>query len=138
MIRVATERDCETLATLHRAAFADGWSGDALREMLRAPGVCALTADDGFIVVRTVADEAEILTLAVAPDARRRGRGGALLHAAVAHARRSGAARLFLEVSTKNAAALALYVSAGFREIGRRARYYPDGADALTMSLTLL
>jgi ribosomal-protein-alanine N-acetyltransferase len=90
-----------------------------------------------MILIRVAADEAEILTLAVAPEARRTGLGRALLDAACEAARAAGAVRLFLEVSATNQAARALYDAAGFQQIGRRRRYYADGSDALTMSLTL-
>ncbi|KAF0183072.1 MAG: GNAT family N-acetyltransferase [Hyphomonadaceae bacterium] len=137
MIIDATGRDCVRLAELHALAFADCWSAEAFGDLLGSPGVQALLAPDGFIVVRTVADEAEILTLAVAPAARRAGLGRALASKAAEVAREQGAARLYLEVSAKNAAARALYAALGFTEIGRRARYYADGADALVLSLGL-
>jgi [ribosomal protein S18]-alanine N-acetyltransferase len=84
------------------------------------------------------ADQAEILTLAVVPAARRRGVGAALLQAVMQAAAARGAAALFLEVSTANDAARALYARAGFCEVGRRCRYYADGTDArvLTRALT--
>jgi [ribosomal protein S18]-alanine N-acetyltransferase len=137
MITDATGRDGARLAELHALAFADCWSAEAFADLLGSPGVRALLAPDGFIVVRTVADEAEILTLAVAPNARRVGRGRALVNAAVDAARAQGAGRLYLEVSAENAPARALYAGLGFTEIGRRARYYADGADALALSLAL-
>ena len=71
-----------------------------------------------------VADEAEILTLAVLPAARRQGLGSRLVAACLAEAGAAGAARLHLEVGAGNAAARALYVRAGFVEAGRRAGYY--------------
>ncbi len=137
MIAEATTRDCARMAGLHAGAFADGWDAAAFRDLLGSPGVRALLGPDGFIVVRTAADEAEILTLAVAPEARRAGLGRALARRAAELAREQGAARLYLEVSAANVAARALYAALGFTEIGRRARYYADGADALVLSLGL-
>jgi ribosomal-protein-alanine N-acetyltransferase len=137
MIAEATARDCARMAELHACAFADGWDAAAFRDLLGSPGVRALLAPDGFIVVRTAADEAEILTLAVAPGARRAGLGRALAGRAADLAREQGAMRLYLEVSAANVAARALYAALGFTEIGRRARYYADGADALVLSLGL-
>jgi [ribosomal protein S18]-alanine N-acetyltransferase len=92
----------------------------------------------GFALARVAADQAEILTLAVVPAARRRGVGAALLQAVMQAAAARGAAALFLEVSTANDAARALYARAGFCEVGRRCRYYADGTDArvLTRALT--
>ena len=87
-----------------------------------------------MILCRVAADEAEILTLAVTPGARRHGIGRALVDTAVSHAHAQGASRFFLEVSTSNQPAQALYRSAGFVQVGIRRRYYPDGADALVLS----
>ena len=133
----ASPRDCVRLASLHASAFADCWSAAAFESLLEAPGVHALAGANGFVVVRVVADEAEVLTLAVAPAARRAGLGRALGNAAAALARDLGAERLHLEVSIENTAARALYAAMGFVETGRRARYYADGADALVLSLAL-
>jgi [ribosomal protein S18]-alanine N-acetyltransferase len=78
-------------------------------------------------------DEAEILTFGVVPEARRRGHGGSLLREAIGAARAKGAGAMFLEVAAGNAPALALYAREGFAEVGRRRRYYSDGADALVL-----
>ena len=91
----------------------------------------------GMLLARVAADEAEILTLAVAPPARRQGRAAALLAAAAARARDAGARAMFLEVATDNAPALALYSTAGFVEVGRRRHYYKGGSDALVLRLEL-
>ena len=80
------------------------------------PGACA--------ILRTAADEAEILTIAVLPAARRQGRAARLVRACLGEASAAGAARLHLEVAGSNAAARALYLSAGFVETGRRPGYY--------------
>ena len=86
-----------------------------------------------------LADEAEILTLAVRPSARRAGLGGRLVEAAVVRAAALGAERMFLEVAEGNVAARALYARSGFVEMGRRRGYYShaDGSreDALTLVL---
>jgi ribosomal-protein-alanine N-acetyltransferase len=128
--------DAAALAALHAAAFppAEAWGADAIRLMLELPGAFGLhLPGQGFVLLRVAADEAEILTLAVVPAARRRGHGAALLAAAMAGAAARGAAAMFLEVSDRNAAARALYAEAGFEEVGRRRRYYADGADALVL-----
>lgn len=137
MIRVATDRDCERFAALHARSFAEPWNADAIRVLTDSPGVIALTSADGFILVRVAAAEAEILTIAVAPDQRRSGQGAAMLSAATAAAQAAGAQRLFLEVSSENAAARVLYARHGFTQVGHRARYYGDGSDALVLALTL-
>jgi ribosomal-protein-alanine N-acetyltransferase len=90
-----------------------------------------------MVLARAVADEAEVLTLAVAPPARRQGMAAALLDAVCDEAARRGAHVLHLEVSTANAAARALYARAGFHVSGNRRAYYADGTDALVMSRAL-
>jgi ribosomal-protein-alanine N-acetyltransferase len=124
------------LAAIHAASFPadECWTVEAMAQQLMQPGVFGFADSDGGMVLgRVAADEAEILTLAVAPSGRRQGRGRALLEAAFAEMAARAAAQVFLEVSTANAAARALYAAAGFVEVGRRRRYYRDGADALVM-----
>ncbi len=133
------------LAAIHVEAFAGpgeaAWSESAFADLLTQPGVFALDSADGFILMRAVADEAEILTLAVRPAARRAGQGTRLVGEGVLAAAARGAARVFLEVADDNAAARALYARAGFAEAGRRPGYYAgvDGArrDALLLVLNL-
>ncbi len=97
--------------------------------------------DAGFLLGRAVAGEAELLTVAVAPEARRLGTGRTLLARFLYQARVRGAERAFLEVSALNVAAIALYESAGFERAGLRRNYYlaPDGAriDALVLARNL-
>jgi len=129
------------LADLHAAAFPAPWDAAAFAALLDQSGVLAIEAPGGFILIRTVADEAEILTLAVDPVARRRGLGARLVRDGAAAAAAGGAVRLFLEVADDNPAALALYARAGFLEAGRRPGYYarPDcpPRDALILALNL-
>jgi ribosomal-protein-alanine N-acetyltransferase len=112
---------------------------------LASPGVAGWllqSADQaiGFALCRVAADEAELLTIAVRADQRRRGAGRALLAAVTAHARAAGARSLFLEVGADNPAALALYGQAAFQAVGSRKAYYQRGrgaaADAVVMRLT--
>ena len=94
----------------------------------------------GFLLVRAVADEAEILTLGVAPDRRRVGVGGSLLSAATRFLMEQGVRRLFLEVAVDNDAARRLYEARGFATVGRRPAYLPGPAgarDALVMACAL-
>lgn len=86
-----------------------------------------------FLLAWHVADEFELLDVATAETARRRGLGRALLAELVSEARSLAASAIYLEVRPSNAAALALYLGAGFSEVGRRPRYYPDGEDALLL-----
>jgi ribosomal-protein-alanine N-acetyltransferase len=87
-----------------------------------------------------IAGEAEVLTLAVRPEQRRRGAARALLAAALALAAPTAAA-MFLEVAADNAGAVALYEAAGFEQVGRRAGYYgrtgAPSIDAIVMRRAL-
>ncbi len=137
-LRAARGEDAGDLAALHAAAFASPWSRADLADLLASPGAFALLAEgEGFILCRAIAGEAEILTLAVAPAARRRGTGRALVEAAAGVAGTLGAETLFLEVAHDNATALALYDAAGFSRVGLRKGYYATGADAVVMRRAL-
>lgn len=133
--------DPARLAALHAEAFAAPWSEAEVADLLQQAGVFAVEEADGFILIRGVLDEAEILTLAVRPSARRIGLGGRLVGQGAVRAAQAGAVRLFLEVAEDNVAARALYERAGFAQIGRRKAYYaaPDGGrtDALVLGLNL-
>ncbi len=140
MIRPAEVAHAAAMAQIHAAAFprSQAWGADAIAIQLALPGYFGLIADAGGIVLaRTAAGEAEILTFAVAPAARRQGLGRALLDAARAEAARRGATAMFLEVSRDNRAGRALYSAAGFSEVGWRPRYYADGTDALILRAPL-
>jgi ribosomal-protein-alanine N-acetyltransferase len=135
-LTVAAPGWAEAMAAIHAAAFPphDAWDEGAFRTQLELPGVTGLVhPDGGLILVRLAADEAEILTLAVAPEARRRGVGRHLIEDAAQRLAAAGAVALFLEVSTSNTSARALYESSGFEPVGRRRNYYPDGTDALVL-----
>ncbi|WP_300574398.1 ribosomal protein S18-alanine N-acetyltransferase [Phenylobacterium sp.] len=134
----------ETLAALHAAAFDKPWSAADIAALIGGAGAYAVLAQDeaplGMVMSRILFEEAEILTLAVAPEARRRGVGLALVNAAAGLARQGGAASLILEVGEDNPGAVALYERAGFSQVGRRRDYYDRGGrriDALLMRLDL-
>lgn len=140
-ISAAGPEAAELLSALHAKAFegTQVWDQAAFNTLLNGPGVDALLAARaetplGFILMRTVADEAEMLTLAVLPSARRSGTGRMLVEAGLEAARERGARRAFLEVSVNNQAAIALYRATGWGEAGHRTRYYRDGSDALILS----
>jgi ribosomal-protein-alanine N-acetyltransferase len=125
------------LAAIHAACFppAEQWGEAAIATQLALPGGFGLLHPEGGMVLgRLAADEAEILALAVLPARRRAGLGRALLTAAEAHVGAAGARVVFLEVAATNTAARALYAAGGYREIGRRSRYYRDGTDALVLA----
>ncbi|MGB0411278.1 MAG: GNAT family N-acetyltransferase [Pikeienuella sp.] len=129
------EATLDRLAALHSRAFepeARGWSAAEIGSLTK--GGALFTVDHGFLLMRPVLDEAEVLTIAIDPMAQGRGYGRMLLVGGLAIV---GAREAFLEVAADNRAAIALYRSTGFEEIGRRKGYYEraNGAsvDALTM-----
>jgi ribosomal-protein-alanine N-acetyltransferase len=138
---------CFTLADLHDRAFDRPWSAEEFETLLKGPGVFAVLGEagdpeeaKGFILCRAIAGEAEILTVAVDPAARRRGWGAALVEMAAGIAREAAAVEMFLEVAADNVAAIGLYQTAGFGRVGLRKGYYPhpDGAkDAVVMRRVL-
>jgi ribosomal-protein-alanine acetyltransferase len=89
----------------------------------------------GYALFWHVADELQILNVAVAPQDRRRGVGAALVRDVVDYARHHAASRILLEVRASNEAARALYARLGFEPFHVRPRYYDDGEDAVEMSL---
>jgi len=129
--------DPARLADLHAEAFtgAARWSARSFAEALAKPECfCAQQGDpvSGFVLGRMAVDEVELLTLVVAPDARRRGAGRALLARFEDTACDRGAVAAFLEVAADNVAGRALYDGAGWRVVGRRTGYY-EGVDAVLM-----
>ena len=131
------------MAALHARCFTTPrpWTAAEFADLLAEPPVFATLAETGFALGRVVADEAELLTIAVAPEARRQGEGRALLDGFLRTARARGAETAFLEAAADNAAALALYRWSGFAEAGRRRGYYHSPGnppvDALVMVKSL-
>jgi ribosomal-protein-alanine acetyltransferase len=92
----------------------------------------------GFIVARKMADEMEILNIAVSPLARRRCIGTELLRCTFDWGRENGIGKAFLEVRETNVAALAFYEHHKFLSIGRRQRYYVSPVeDAIILAAEL-
>jgi tRNA threonylcarbamoyl adenosine modification protein YeaZ len=138
---LAVSPDYAAAAAIHAAAFTAverGWSADEIRALAERPGGLFVQAPAGFALGQVIADEAEILTIAIRPDRQNRGDGRALLAAFEIAAAGRGASRIFLDVAEDNLAARALYSGAGYSLDGRRRGYYrrPDGghSDALLMS----
>jgi ribosomal-protein-alanine N-acetyltransferase len=130
------------LADLHKAAFPDAaWSLADFTTFLSDPTVTVISRDHGLAVIRTVLDEAELLTLGVVPSCQRSGVGSQLLAEALDAAQARGALRLYLEVAVDNMAARALYARAGFVQVGTRRAYYPrpglPAADAVLLQRAL-
>jgi ribosomal-protein-alanine N-acetyltransferase len=134
------------LAAIHAASFARAWDAHEFERLLAdraviADGLFVGGEPTGFALSRVVLDEAEILTIAIAPEARGRGCSRPLLVGHLEALNRVGVRLVHLEVEEGNRAALALYRRLGFEEVGRRDGYYrkQDGMSvaALTMNVRL-
>ena len=141
-VRPATAADARAMAAIHAASFDAAWSEEDILALMTGAGGLALATGEplcGFIIGRSVAGEAELLTLAVAPATRGAGFGRALVEGLLAAI--TEVETVFLEVAADNAAALALYRSAGFEAAGMRRGYYPRPgggcADALILRRAL-
>lgn len=124
-------------------AFGEAWNRGQCLGMLALPDTWLMLGQtapgaptSGFALTRRSLDEAELLLIAVRPNARGAGLGRALIEATAVEAHRRGAERLMLEVRATNPA-LALYQHAGFEQIGRRRDYYRGAGGQLNDALTL-
>ena len=147
MIVPATLADAAELAVLEAATMGgEAWSPAQVAAELdaaeRGARVVRVLRDvdggelAGWCDLAVAGDSADLLRIAVHPDARRAGHGAALLNVATDALPRE-VDRVLLEVAAGNAAARALYDRHGFVEIARRARYYRDGSDAVVMQRAL-
>lgn len=137
-LRLANENDLAVMAGIHQSCFPKGWSEADLASALSIPGSGALLVElagmvYGFVQFQWVAGEAEINTICVSPNYRRQHFGTDLLLGLLAHLQTNHTTKIFLEVSAQNTAAIALYKSHGFANMGLRKAYYADGSDAITM-----
>ena len=142
VLRPLLEADLEAVAAIEEGADLPTRSLEARRTELGDECTRAVVLEVGGEVLGVgslwlAPDEAHITSLAVAGEARRRGHGRRLVTALVALAGSLGAEAVTLEVRASNGAARALYGGCGFEEVGERRRYYPDGEDAVIMTLTL-
>jgi ribosomal-protein-alanine acetyltransferase len=145
-LRDATPADLDAIMAIENRSFpTDAWSRETMAAELESPHGRYLVDDqDGAVIgyggVRALRGgaDADIQTIALLAEHRGQGRGRTLLRALLAAAAERGAREVFLEVRADNPAAEGLYVAEGFREIGRRPRYYqPDDVDAIVMRLEL-
>lgn len=118
-----------------------GLSVRAAHELKKAETIAFSAVDAGalvgFALGRLVADELEILDVAVAPSARRQGVAKALVGELLQKGTAAGARQAFLEVRKENATAVGMYRGLEFENVGQRERYYADGSDALLMRVEL-
>jgi ribosomal-protein-alanine N-acetyltransferase len=131
------------LAALHNAAFDTqrAWSEAEFHDLLANKHCHAISDPHGFSLIRVIADEAELLTLAVHREKQNRGLGRTLLDQTIAAAATHGATKMFLEVAADNTPAICLYTSSGFATVGKRPQYYARSnaapVDALVMARAL-
>lgn len=140
--------DSDVLHEIHKKSFYHAWDDATFSAFLTDPRIFGFTAGPigkpakvaGFVLCRLVVDEAEILTIAVHPRFRAKGIGHKLMDAVFRYLYQQRAKELFLEVDENNLAALSLYKSFGFGEVGRRPGYYQTDkghSDALIMRRTI-
>ena len=142
VVEPATPRDAWRLAQLHAASFHRGWGEAEFEQMLRENNTLVhrlrlRRAIIGFAVSRIAADEAEILSIAVAPGQRGRGLSRELFLTHLGHLAGRGVRTVFLEVEENNAPARRLYDRAGFAVAGRRERYYKE-ADGVELNALVM
>lgn len=126
----------EKIANLHKLCFPNKpWSASDFAD-LKKSGCEIIASQNGFVVYRCVADEAEIITIGVAPDARRNGIGSAMLCIIEKNIKNQGVNKIFLEVASTNVAGQKLYENNGYKVVGIRPKYY-DGVDAILMAKDL-
>ena len=128
------------MAALHARCFTSPrpWVAQEFAAIVSNPLCFTLIESNGFLIGRAVADEAEILTLAVDAQARRCGLAAKLVQGFLTEALNRRAASAFLEVAANNDAAISLYLQAGFAKVGLRQGYYvrpnKPAIDAVVMS----
>lgn len=136
--------DAVGLAAIHASGFERGWDTHEFERLLAdrltiahlaRPG--GKGAPMGFALSRVVVDEAEILTVAVAPASRRAGLATLLLQHHLGRLAAAGAHKVFLEVAEDNVAAISLYQRYGFSEIARRQAYYARAKGPPTTALIM-
>jgi [ribosomal protein S18]-alanine N-acetyltransferase len=140
---IGAERSAEC-AAIHATSFAYPWLEADFEQLFVAKGILADGAIEtkeehlaGFVLSRVAAGEAEILTIAVAPDWRRRGIASSLLKPHLHGLAAIQVSHLFLEVDVENTAARALYANFGFELVGERKAYYRTAGAGLAAALVM-
>ena len=138
----ASSRDAAAIAALHAQSFQRGWSEDECEQLLLDRAVLTHRAQingklTGFIMSRVAADEAEILSVAVARACRGRGLARQVLSLHMRRLAGLGVSTIFLEVGETNDPAAKLYARAGFHEVSRRPNYYPGSSGSPITALVL-
>ena len=131
LLRPAEAGDIAQVVGIEKSCFADPWTDESFRRLLGGEPAIFLVAvfppDErvrGYVIGFSVGEDAEVLNVAVEPESRGKGLAGQMLDAMLIELGTRGVATAYLEVRESNKAARALYESKGFREIGRREKYY--------------
>ena len=139
IVRPVRAFDMGEIEALARRPFAAAWSRQAYSDEGERTDSIFLVADDGavrgYALARVFEQEAQLLDLAVAEDGH--GLGRTLLAALAQAARARGCRKITLEVSQMNSRAQHFYRRAGAHVVGRRAKFYNDGSDAILMDFPL-
>lgn len=142
-IRRARVADLAAVGRLERLSFDPPWNAQLLAGDLEHRDSLLLVAEEsagrvvGYALFRRMADEGELLRLAVDAEHRRRGIAARLQAEGLRHLQRLGVRTVYLEVRSDNQEAIRLYEREGWCRSGRRRRYYRDGADAWIYRLSL-
>ena len=144
VIRAGEPADTDAVATMETACFSTSWSTESLSPWFEgATGRLVWVAEQdgvasGYLLFTSILDEGSVDRIAVDPAFRGRGIGAQLLAHCLDGASQAGIKSIWLEVGAGNAAAIALYHSAGFKQVSRRRNYYadPPPEDALVMKWT--
>jgi len=145
MIEAASPSASELLASLHARAFPKPWSAAEIEKLMENRAVFTFlhgngAEANGFVMAWAAAGDSELLTVAVVPEARRKGVGAALVTSAGVAALVRGAGSMHLEVAETNQGARALYRKLGYEKAGRRHAYYAGeggSVDAIVMRRAL-
>lgn len=137
------EADLDQVLVIEGESFPRPWTRQHFLDEITSPtAVCSAARgiDNqllGFLILRIIHDEAEVMDVAVAAHARRMGLGRVLMDHALTLCRQRRVSRLWLEVRVSSIPAISLYESLGFRESGVRKCYYENSEDALVMDILL-
>lgn len=142
-VRRARPDDAAAVARIEKSwPTAAGWTQEQLASEANRPDALFSVCEEAgavaaYVVARLEAGDLRVYAVGVEPSLARRGLAKRVLSWTLAQAKAAGCAKASLEVGAKNDAAIALYEAAGFRVVGRRAKFYNDGSDALLLDLRL-
>lgn len=132
---------CEEISRIEEECFDPAWNYEEIMFELDNPLCIGVWEQSdgklaGYALARVIADEGELLRIAVTERFRRQGFAKKLMKRVLSDMKNRGAVVCFLEVRSKNSAAIALYESFGFQKISLRKHYYKDD-DAVVMKKEL-